>query len=74
MNVLPCPVCCNPPSLSQVHDEFIVECTHCNFDLRLEMMVDEDHEHLLMISRTQLDAIEVWNWSVEYYLNEYEVA
>lgn len=74
LKVLPCPMCCNPPHLSQVHNEFIVECKKCGFSKQLEWMVDDDHEYLLSISYNVEDAVKLWNESAAYYLNESAVA
>jgi len=73
-HVLPCPMCCNPPRLAQIHDEFVVECQHCGFSNQLEWMVDDDHEYLLSISYNVDDAVKLWNESTRYYLSEAEIA
>lgn len=72
--VLPCPICCNPPRLTQVHCEFIVECQHCGFSNQLEWMVDDDNEYLLEASFSVEDAVKMWNESTKYYLHEAEAA
>lgn len=72
--VLPCPICCNPPRLAQVHAEFVVECQHCGFSNQLEWIVDAEHEYLLEASFTLDDAVRVWNESTKYYLQEAELA
>lgn len=70
MQVFSCPVCGNPPVLSQVHDEFVINCIYCSFDQRLESITDGS-EDFMQASRTRNKAIERWNNSTSYYLFEY---